>query len=259
MSGKKGTLNVRRGYRQSYLSGFEHIAQSTNQDSDSQKIKRLTDSPPKINKGQRSYSVSVQVIIEQVSNDSGLYTYRVLLNDDPNISVTPYSIRSKKETGQNVDLPKKGIKGGDSFSLVYGVHKGQHRTLSHTTQHPLPRVLPQIYSFILGAIDRAIECTILIPEDKATNDDSGKRAESTPTQESLGTDKEKRRSKKIRPEVLPEALPENSPLLVEIDGALLGSRQGNREVGLIQLGSGTDNGGAIANDLSNGQTPDIGF
>lgn len=259
MAGKKGTLNVRREYRQSYLSGFEHIAQSANQDGDSQKIKRLTDSPPKINKGQRSYSVSVQVIIEQVSNDSGEYTYRVLLNDDPNIFVSPYSIRSKKETGQAVDLPKKGIKGGDSFSLVYGIHKGQKRTLSHTAQHPLQRVVPQIYSFILGALDRAIECTILIPEDKAANDDTGKRIESTPTQESMGTDKKKGRGKKIRAEVLPETLPENSPLLVALDRALLGSGQGNREAGHVQLGSGTDNGGAIADDLSNGQTPDLGF
>lgn len=261
MSNDEGKIvvNVRRQYRQLLLSGYEHPAQSTNEKRDHKTLPKLTTEPPKLRKGERAYNLSIQVVIEQVSNDSGEYIYRVLLNDDPNLSVTPYSVRGKKETGPAVDLPKKGNKGGDSFSMVYGIHKGGQRALSHTPQHPLQRVLPQIYSFILGAIDRAIECTILIPEEAPRIDDPGQRIESTPTQKSLGADKKKRRGKALRPQVLPETLPEEAAILVADDGQVLGWEQRNPSHRLIDLGSGTDNGGAIANALSDGQTPDIGF
>lgn len=259
MSGKKRKVqNVRRGYRQLFISGFEHLAQSRDENGNSKTEIVVGGSKP-VKRGERSYKVSFTLILEQVSNDSGEYVYRVLVNDDPDISVTPYSIRSKKETGQTAHLPKTGIKGGSSFSLVYGIHESGNCSLSHTAQHSLPKVAPQLYSIAMGAIHRAIECTILLPENEKENDDTGERSEGSPTQKSLGTDKEKRRSKKVRAEVLPEAIPEKTPVLVETDRAILGERPGNREVGPINLGSGADNGGEIADALSDGQSPDLGF
>lgn len=259
MKKQKGNINVRREYRQAFLSGYESLIQSRNEDGNSKTLPRLTDSPPQVRKGERSYNLSIKVIVEQVSNDSGQYTYRICLADDPHLSVAPYSVRGKKETGQTVDLPKKGIKGGDSFSMVYGIHEDGSGTLSHTPQHPIQRVAPQIYSFILGAIDRAIECTILKPENEATNDDTRKRSEGTPTQENVGTDKKERRGKKVLPEILPETLPEETTVLVAADGAILGWRQIDPELRLAELGGGTDQRGELADTLASGETPDLGF
>lgn len=250
--------NVRREYRQSFISGFEHIAQSRDENGN-RKTDVVVESSAAIKKGQRMYNVSISLIIEQISNDSGQYIYRILLNDDPNISCTPLSTRSKKAIGQAASLPKKNIKGGDSFSMVYGIHKDGKCSLSHTSQHPIQRVAPQVYSFILGAIDRAIECTILLPEDEKGNDDTGERSKGTPTQKSLGENKKTRRGKKIRAEVLPETLPEEAPGMVEIDREVLGRRQANSEIRSNQLGSGTYIGGELADSLSDGQAPDIGF
>lgn len=251
--------NARAAYRQLFLSGYEHIAQPKDPDGNSKTVKRLTDAAPQIVKGQRSYQVSLTFVIEQTGNDSSQYDYRILLNDDPNISVTPYSIRGKKTTGQVVDLPKTGIKGGDSFSMVYGIHQSGQRTLSHSPQHPIQRVAPQLYSFFLGAIDRAIECTILLTPKQEGNDDTGKRSESTPTQKGLGTDKKKGRGKKVLSEVLPETLPEKAAVMVEVNGEILGRGQANSETELGGLGGGTNQRGELADALSDGQSPDIGF
>lgn len=257
---RKGTkpTNVRREYRQSFLSGYEHIAQSRDENGNS-KAEIVVDGSPKVKRGQAMYQVSVTFLIEQVSSDSGEYLYRVLLNDDPDILAMPVSKRSKKPTGQNAYLPKTGVKGGDSFSLVYGVYQSRQRSLSHTPQHPLQRVTPQIYSFLLGVIDRAIECTILIPENAPRIDDPGQRIESTPTQKSIRDNKKKGRRKKIRAKVLSEALPEEAASVVEIDGQVLGRGQANSEIRSNQLASRTYNGGELADGLSDGQTPDIGF
>lgn len=258
MTGKKGPKNVRREYRQSFISGFEHLAQSRDENGN-RKTDVVVESSAPIKRGQGMYNVSVTFVIEQVSNDSGEYVYRILLNDDPDISVLPISKRSKKAIGQVASLPKAGNKGGDSFSMVYGIHESGKRPLSHTPEHPVFRVASQVYSFLLGTIDRAIECTILIPNDTKTNDDAGERVQGPQSQESLGANKKAGRSKKIRAKILPEATPEKATSMVEINGPILGRRQEDSAARPDELGSGTYYGGELADSLSDGQTPDIGF
>ena len=240
--------NVRREYRQSYLSGFEHPAQPRDENGNRETDIVVEGSKP-IPRGKGGYQVSVTFVIEPIGNDSGKHNYRVLLNDDPDILITPYSIRGKKATGQAAYAPKKGIKGGDSFSLVYGVHESGNRSLSHTTQHPLSRVLPQIYSFLLGAIDTAVECTILVPENETANDDPGERIEGSATQKVLGTNTQKGWRKKVRTKVQSETVPEEATGMVEINGTVLGWGQANSEIRLNQLASGTYYGGELAHQL----------
>jgi len=234
---KERLKNARRQYRQQFLSGFEPVVQPGNEDGNSKTVTSVQNGPTQVKQGERSYYISIPVIIEQVSNDNQQYIYRILLNDDPDLFVSPYSIRSKKATGQAAYLPKTHIKGGSSFSMVYGVHKDGDGSLSHTQQHPIQQVAPQLYSYILGAIDRTIQCTLLLPERQKTVDDTGQRKERAPISEVIRTYTEKRRGKKVLPEVLPEALPEEATILVETDGTILGGGQENNEPGLVILGS----------------------
>jgi len=259
MISKQKRENVVKRYRQLFLSGYEHTAQSSDEKRDSQKNAKIPEQRPEVPRGKGSYNVSVQFVIEEIGNDCGKHTYRVLLNDDPNILIAPYSIRSKKETGQTFNLPKKNIKGGTSFSVVYGVHEKGGSSLSHTEQHKIQFVTPLLYSFILGAIDRAIECTVLEPNKEQANDDTNKRIESTPPPKNVGTDKKAGRGKKIRAKVLPKALPEEAAGVVETNGSLLGGRQADAKAGPVELASGTYQGGELADSLSDGQPPDIGF
>lgn len=258
MKKQKGNINVRREYRQSFISGFEPVVQSRDENGN-RKTDVVVESSPPVKRGAGMYQVTLTFIIESVGDYRDEHAYRILLNDDPDISVLPVSKRSKKAIGQAARLPKKGLKGGDSFTMVYGIQPSGQRTLSHTPQHPLQRVAPQIYSYLLGAIDRAIECTILEPEDETSNDDARKRSEGTPTQENVGTDKKKGRRKKVLPEILPETLPEEASGMVEVDGTVLGWGQANSEIRLNQLGGGTYFGGELADTLASGETPDIGF
>jgi len=251
--------NARREYRQQFLSGFEPVVQPGDANSNSKTLRDLTNETPQVHKGARCYNLSIPLIIEQVSNDSGEYIYRVLLNDDANILVAPYSIRGKKETGQAVNLPKTGIKGGTSFSMVYGVHEDGVGSLSHTKQHPIQQVAPQLYGYVLGAIDRAIQCTILITEDQKGDDGTGQRIESTPTSEVLGTDKKARRGKKVLSQVLPETLPEEAANLVEDDRKILGGRQEDAQNGLDRVRGDAYHGEGLEDLLTGDRPPDIGF
>lgn len=255
---KRMVRNVTPLYRQLFISGYEHIDKSGNKDGNSKAVKQAEAHTTPI-RGERCYHVSIPVIIEQISNDSGEYQYKISINAHSDIPIASFSKRGKKITGQIAHIPQEVGGKPDTFSLVYGIHKSGMRALSHTTEHPIFTTTAQIYGSILGIIDRAIQCTILQPENAQTNDDAGQRIESASTQKDVGGDKKTRRSKKVRAKILPETSPEETPLLVEIDRKVLGWGPANDDIRPIGMGSDIYTGGGIADSLANGETPDLGF
>lgn len=258
MSSKKGLQSVRPRYRQAFLSGYEHLTQPKNENGDRKKDledAEITEPP----RGKRSYNLSLQVIIEQAGNDSGEYLYKIRLNDNANLLVAPYSITGKKDIGPASSLPKETGQGVYVLPLVYGIHEGGNGTLSHPNGRDILQETSHIYGWLLGQLDRAIKCTVLKPENEATNDDTGQRKEGTPTPKSMGTNKKARRGKKVLPKVLPETPSEKAAELVEDDWEILVGRQEDAQARHELLGSRTYDGSSIADALSDGQAPDIGF
>ena len=253
---KKGTKNVGRNYRQLFFSGFKSDIQPGNEDGNSKTVKQVAERQEPV-KGARCYKILVPVIIEQTSYDSGQYNYRILLNDNANLPISPYSIRGKKDIGPSANAPKKEGRRTNAIHLVYGVHEDGVRALSHTNQSNVQPDAAQIYSFVLGQIDRAIECTIFEHQNGKGDDDTGKRVESTSPSKSVRSNKKTRRSKKVLPEVLPETLPEEPARMVEVDREVLGWGPMYTEAGHIRLGGYPDDRGNPEKTIREGGTPNI--
>lgn len=255
---KKGNLNVRRLYTQQVLSGYEHFVQPRNENGNSEKVERSS-AVEKIERGKGSYIVYVPVIINAAGDDSNKHEYQISINDNSNVAISAYSQRSKKATGQVHNLPKE--KGGkvSKISMVYGISENGIGTLSPINERQVLRDVASIYSWLLVQVGRAIQCTILQPENEKTNDDTGKRVQGTQAQEIVRDDKKGRRRKKVLSQVLPENSSKETAVLVETDRQILGRGQGDIELRSLHLGSVFDNREGIADILERGETPDIGF
>jgi hypothetical protein len=243
---KKGSRNVGRYYRQQVLSGYEHFIQQEKQDNDSASVEqRGTQAAIWNAREQACYQILVPVIIEKISVDSERYGYKILLNDDVDILVAPYSKRGKKTTKPPTSIPGKTGQKSSSLRMVYGVHATGQPPLSHPLELNVPEALARLYSFILGKIDATLQCTLQQLENPPGDDDTRERAESASPPKSVGANKEGRRSKKVRAKILPEALSEIPAQVDELDGALLGSGQGDNDNRLDSVGNDSFVGTAL--------------
>jgi len=224
MSKKGSTKDVRPIARQFVLSGFVNSIQQEDVYSDGSKKQLVRENVGA--KGpdwkQKSYQATINFIVEEVSVDSDKHIYYISINDDANLSIATYSTRGKKATSENVTVPQTQSK-TKKLALVYGIHEDGSCTFSHPSGQTGARILADVYSFLLGQIDDAIQFRLQQLADKARNDDTGERIESTLPQENVGEHPKARRGKKVLPQVLPKTIPENSPLLVAYERAVLGN------------------------------------
>lgn len=223
MSGKVKNKDVKAIARQFVLSGLSGIMEPREiySDGSTQQLGRKENDTKGPDWQQKTYQATVSFIIEETGLAGDKHEYRVRLNDDAHLLVTTYSARSKKATSPTVAIPQK--KGKDTtLALVYGVHKEGPGTLAHPTGQEGIRIAANIYSFLLGQIDNAIQYRLHQLKGQETTDDTGERYSSSLLRKDVGGHKKTGGGKEIRPKVLSEALPETTPILVEAIGALLG-------------------------------------
>lgn len=239
MSKKVEKKNVGRIYRQQVLSGYEHIIQPQDTDGNSPSNEQRREEKVKPSFWQqKSYQVSFSVIIEKVGDSGDQHNYRIHLNGDSDISLSPISIRSKKVSQSPYTIHQPQAKKGIKIPLVYGIHKSGVRSLSYPDGYSIPEGIAHVYSFLLGQLDRAIECTLQQQENQAGNDDSGQRAKGTQSPENLGEHQAEGWSEKVLPEIRNETVPEKDTMVDGTPWKILGNR----------LANGQDKLGGVGND-----------
>lgn len=248
MANEKGLKNARRIYTQQVLSGFEHLNQPEDENGNSSQNEqgRTEKLPPKFWE-QKSYQVSISVIIEKTSTGSNQHEYSISLNADSDILIAPIAKSGKKTTQSPHTIHREKVTKTRKIPMVYGIHKAGVDTLSYPARYPTSTGVTEFYSYLLGQIDRAIECTIQQQEITSGNDDSGQRSESPPTPKNVGSNKAKRRGSKILPKIRNEALSEVPPKVDDINGAVLGGGSSNTGDRLDTMGNDTFVGTGLEN------------
>jgi len=183
-----------------------------------------------------TYLLSIPVIIEQASVLGNEHVFSISLNDDTHLSISTYSKRSKKKSKETVTIHPAESRKFPPVHLVYGIHENGQLSLPSFAKQEMVEIVAQVYSQILGKINSAIQRALYERAKRATNDDSGKRSESSPTSKSVGEPKKRGGGKKIRAEVLPETVSKVPAELVEVNGAILGDRPKDIESELGRVG-----------------------
>lgn len=230
MTNQRKKANALSGYRQSVLSGWGDYGKPDNWDGDS---KAQKPGKPVTKKGdtwqQKRYKILVPVIIDEISYDGNQYRYSLSINANTDISVFPVTATRKEIAGQGTVLPaEKGAK-WDKVSMVSRVQPEGKYSLSYPSDVALQFGIAQIYSHILGTVDRAIERRVqfLAGQEGQTNTRGSKAGASS--QKGVGTNKKTRRSKKVLPQVRTETTSETSANLDGFGRKVLGHGQGNGE------------------------------
>jgi len=219
MSKKGSEKNVGLIYRQQVLSGYERINQPTNTNGDStQNEQGRKKELPKQFWQSKAHQVSIQLVVEKVSNGSNEHRFKIRLNDDTNVLVSSYTKQSKRVSEEFASIPGTSGRKAISLPVVYGISENGVSALSPTDGHTIPEFVASVYSFVLGQLDRTIERIILEQENKASNDDTGKRLESDKSPQVVGNNQAGRRGKKILSEVRDEAGTEVPAKMVQADG-----------------------------------------
>lgn len=218
MTMKEQMKDVRPIARQLVLSGMRDSIQpkdvfgdGSSEESERQETAKKPDWQSKV------YNISITFQFEQVSVDGDKHVYSILFNDDANLLATPISTRSKKAIGPTVTIPQKKSK-SKKMAMVYRVHESGSATFSHPVGQAALRDVAEVYSFILGQIDDAIQFRLQQQAEQTTGNDTRQRDKGTLAPKDVGRHQTARRGEKIRAQVLPETLPETSPALVETDG-----------------------------------------
>jgi hypothetical protein len=215
---KRGTQkDVRAIYRQQLLSGFKDYGEPENWNGDGNKSKGANPQKAKLPK-QKSYLVSIPVIITEVGLGDNKHEYKISINAHSDLSIQPYSERSKKASNPVVGIPQEKGKKADTLPMVYGIYSDGQHTLSPSPRlHPV-RAAEVVYSNVLGAIDRAIRFTLLQQSYQEADDDPTERDKGTRSPKDLGEDTIGGGSEKVRPKIRSKALPKKAPNLDETDG-----------------------------------------
>lgn len=234
---QKVQKNVRRLYTQQVLSGFKHLIQPADQDGDSpQNEQRGAEKLPQEFWKQKNYQISISVIIEDVSTDSNEHQYKISINDDADILISPVSRVRQKTPKQVVTIHQETNSQTRKVPMVYGIHEGGISSLSYPIGYSIGRGITEFYSFLLGQIDRAIERVVLEQKNETGNDDTGKREKSPQSPKDLGDDTETRRSSKVRNKIRNENKPKNRSSVDEANGKILGRRPPNTGDRLDKVG-----------------------
>jgi hypothetical protein len=239
---KKETKNARPLYRQQVLSGYERFVQPENQDDSSSQDEQGREETPKGFWQQKSYLLSIPIIIEKTGFRGDEYQYKILINDDADIPVSSYSARSKKATSSPVTIHSETSSKTNKIPMVYGIHEGEVNPFSHPDGRGVPELIASIYSYVLGQIDRTLQRAVQFPAQQEGNDDARQRNKGTQSHKSLGANMDGRRGKKVRAEVRAEATSESSSKVDENDREILGNRPGDREDKLVGVDNDTFEG-----------------
>lgn len=227
MDDRRKTRNVRALARQLVLSGCGNSIQSKDIYSDGDEtIGRRAKTTKEPQWEQTVYRAAVSFVIEQVSVGSDKHEYKIFINDDADLSLCTYAKRGKKATSDVFTVPQAKSQ-TKTLAMVYGVHKSGELSLSLTARQEGVQNAADVYSWLLGQIDDAVQFRLQRLEEQAHNDDPAKRDKGTLPQENVGEHQAPRRRKTVRTKIRTKTIPEDPSVLVGVDGQVLGMRPGN--------------------------------
>lgn len=229
MTDNRKAQNARQRYYQAVLSGWGDCVKPKDKNSASNASQQEDKPENRETWEQKIYHISIPLVITETSIHGDQYEYTVSINANSDIPVIPATEKGKKLSKQAFTIPGKTNRKKTRLPMVYGIHTSGNGAFSRVNElNPIPAIT-QLHSAVLEQIDRAIQRRVQFIAGQKTDEDATVSLQSPSPQKDLGTDKAKRRSKKIRAEIRDEALPEESTRLDGTSGTLLGKRQGNGE------------------------------
>jgi len=223
--------NVKGGYYQLTLSGFQGAIQPENENRQSDKGEQKTAQPDASFWEKNEYIVFIPFIVKQVSLSDSELRYKLQVDCNVDVFVTPRPKRGEVNVKQAVNIPHPQTKRPTSLPLVSRVSAIGMSPFSFADGCSVYESIAHVFSGTMDKINTALQCIILKSEKTpARIVDGGVSTESPPSPESIRTNKKKRRSAPLRAQVLPENQTEDSAIVAETNGQVLGDRHADWEV-----------------------------
>ena len=247
MSKMRGSKNVESRLRQQVLSGWSDYGKPEGYLPDNENVGKQKQTPQGFWE-QKSYIAFIPVIIEPTSTDSNGNEYSIQIAADIDIPLHTFSKRSKIVSKQVFSVPGKKGKASYKIPVVYGIQPDGDDSLSHPAGYTTVQAVANTYSAFLGKVATALKCLLLNSKgEEASTVDKGKRNEGTQSPKDLGESKKSRRSGEVRSEVRNKAIPKVPANLDEVNGKILGNRQGDGTDRLQQVGDDSYRGTGLEN------------
>jgi predicted nucleotidyltransferase len=215
--------DVKSGYHQFVLSGFQGAIQPENENGQGNKGEQKTAKTDASFWKKNEYILFIPFVVKQVSVSDSELRYKLQVNSNIDILVATRPKRGEVDVKQITYIPHTKTKRPVSVSLVSRISAVGMSPFSLADGLPIYESIAHVFSGTMDKINTALQ-RIIQQSEKAPSRivDSGVSTESPPAPKSGRTDKKKRRSATLRAQVLPENPPENPSVVAEVDGKVLG-------------------------------------